>query len=59
MMPLASRGGDHRKEAEVLVMSVTVKLTGAVDSEIRKGETKCGSGSDSDEGYMHRYMTIY
>ena len=31
-MPLASRGRDHWKEAEVLVMAVTVKLTGGVDS---------------------------
>ena len=31
-MPLASRGCDHWKEAEVLVMAVTVKFSGGVDS---------------------------
>ena len=31
-MPLASKGGDQWKEAEALVMAVTMKLTGGVDS---------------------------
>ena len=40
MTPLASRGGDHWKEAEVLVIAVTVKLTGAVDSRVKVGGIK-------------------
>ena len=40
-MPLASRGRDHWKEAEVLVMAVTVKFSGAVDSVIRMSMCLC------------------
>ena len=71
MMPLASRGGDHRKDAEVLVIDVTVKLVGAVDSEIRGGKEQirrtvvssnqdlyCGQKQPHKSGYLTNLYTF-
>ena len=40
MMPLGSRGVDHWTKAEVFVTAVTLKLSGAVDSETKRVKDK-------------------
>ena len=50
MIPLASDGGNHWKVTEVLVMSLTMKSTGTVDSEGGREGGKEGGREGGREG---------